>query len=249
MTDPLAVLLATTVATAILHTLIPDHWLPFVLVARSEGWPMRRTLALTAGSAALHVVVSLGLGFATQALGRGAEAAVGIGESIEHVAAALLILFGVLYAGWFLLRGGHHHSFGIHPHHEPGDAHSHGTPHPHDLTGHPPEGGGAKRSEVNPAHRAGLQSGLALAAIVGFNPCVLIVPYIYLAGSMGATALATVALSFALSTVLCMVGVVILGLKGTARLESRFLIRYGEALSGGLIALTGLLVLLLHVGD
>lgn len=249
MTDPLAVLVATTVTTAILHTLIPDHWLPFILVARSEGWSMRRTLALTVGSAALHVVVSLGLGFAAQALGRGAEAAVGIGERIEHFSAVFLILFGVLYAGWFLLRGGHHHSFGIHPHHEPGDEHSHGTPHPHDLAGHASGGGGAARSGTNPARRAGLQSGFALAAIVGFNPCVLIVPYIYLAGSMGASALASVSLSFALSTVLCTVGVVILGLKGTARLESRFLIRYGEALSGGLIALTGLLVLLLHLGD
>jgi len=31
-------LLATAAATAAFHTLIPDHWLPFVLVGRARRW-------------------------------------------------------------------------------------------------------------------------------------------------------------------------------------------------------------------
>jgi hypothetical protein len=42
-----------------------------------------------------------------------------------------------------------------------------------------------------------------------------------------------------------MVGAVLIGHRGTARLTSPFLTRYGEALSGGLIALTGLAVMLI----
>jgi len=38
--------------------------------------------------------------------------------------------------------------------------------------------------------------------------------------------------------------VTLLGLKGTARFESPFLMRYGEFVSGCLIALTGLVVML-----
>ncbi len=247
MTETLGILVGTTVATAALHTLIPDHWLPFVLVARSEGWDARKTATLTAAAAALHVAVSIALGLSAHFLARGAEAAAGIGESIERLSAALLALFGLLYAGWFLIRGGHQHSFGMHPHHRPDPHHGVGSPHPHDLTpGGPaaaaPGGAGGERRSPSSAPEGGRGRALALAAIVGFNPCVLVIPYIYLAGTMGIAALILVGVSFAVSTVACMVGVALLGLRGTARLESPFLIRYGEAVSGGLIAVTGLVV-------
>jgi hypothetical protein len=246
--ETLGVLVATTVATAVLHTLIPDHWLPFVLVARSEGWGARRTAAITGGAAVLHVVVSLSLGIAAHYLARGAEAAAGVGESIETVSAYLLTGFGLIYAGWFLVRGGHQHSFGMHPHHAPEQAHLPGRLHPHALesSGWQVSRSAAGRAGVaGPGTAKGRRSrALALAAIVGFNPCVLVIPYIYLAGTMGLRALVLVALSFAASTVGCMVTVVLLGLRGTARLESPFLMRYGEAVSGGLIAATGLLLIL-----
>ncbi len=79
---------------------------------------------------------------------------------------------------------------------------------------------------------------------MGFNPCVLVVPYIHLAGTMGPRPLALVSGAFAVGTVASMVGVALLGLRGTARLESPFLIRWGEVLSGALIVATGLLVYL-----
>src|SRR5262249_47224433 len=42
-----AAIFATTAnATAALHALIPDHWLPFVLLSRSRNWSLAKTLAL-----------------------------------------------------------------------------------------------------------------------------------------------------------------------------------------------------------
>jgi ABC-type nickel/cobalt efflux system permease component RcnA len=238
VTQPLGVLVVTTVTTAALHTLIPDHWLPFVLVARSQGWSARRTAALTTASAALHVVVSVGLGVAAHLLGRGAEAAVGVGESLSKLSAGLLVLFGAAYALWFLGRGGHQHSFGMHPHHGAETVHPPATPHPHDLAeaaaAPPPAGRDRRRGRLG---------GASLAVIVGFNPCILVIPYVYMAGTMGTGSLLLVGAAFAGATVTCMVGVALLGLKGTARLESPFLTRYGEAVSGVLIALTGLVVM------
>ncbi len=105
-------------------------------------------------------------------------------------------------------------------------------------------GGEHARSHAAVAGGRGTLSGIALAGLVGFNPCVLLIPYIYVAGSMGAAALVAVAVSFAVSTVACMVGVVLIGLRGTARLESPFLTKYGEVISGTLIAVTGLIVML-----
>lgn len=220
-------LVLTTVATAVVHTLIPDHWLPFVLVSRAERWTVRRTVTLTASSALLHVAISIALGLIVVLAGRGAEAAVlGLGEQLEALSGWMLLLFGCLYMLWFLLRGGHVHSFGIHPHHSAEDTEPAGDP--------------WLRSRELP--------GYSLAFIVGFNPCILVIPCVYGAAGMGTLTLVAVAIAFAVTTIASMVGVTLLGLRGTRRLTSPFLTRYGEALSGGLIALTGLAILLAELG-
>jgi hypothetical protein len=71
-----------------------------------------------------------------------------------------------------------------------------------------------------------------------------VIPCLYGAAQMSTLTLMAVALAFAVSTIGSMVAVTLLGLKGTARLTSPFLTRYGEAFSGALIALVGLAVLL-----
>ncbi len=223
MTEAGLALVATTIITAVVHTLIPDHWLPFVVVSRSEGWSDRKTGAMTAASGALHVTISIALGLAVLLAGRGAEAAVeSIGHLLETTSAWLLICFGGVYMTWFLVRGGHVHSFGIHPHHRPEDP-------------DPPPATGGRLKDLG---------GYTLAFVVGFNPCILIIPCIYTAAQMSPVVLATVAISFAASTVVSMVAVTLVARRGTLRLTSPFLTRYGEALSGGLILLTGAALLL-----
>lgn len=223
MTQAGLALVLTTILTAVVHTLIPDHWLPFVLVSRAERWTVKRTVTLTAVSAMMHVVVSIALGLVIVLAGRGAELAVtGLAERLESLSGWLLVVFGVGYMSWFLFRGGHVHSFGVHPHHNPTDA-------------EPP---------TAEAPRLRALSGYALTFIVGFNPCILVIPCIYGAARLGPLTLAAVALAFGLSTVISMVVVTLAGLHGTSRLTSPFLTRYGEAFSGALIALTGLVVLL-----
>ena len=226
MTQAGLALVVTTIVTAVVHTLIPDHWLPFVLVSRAGRWTVRRTVILTAGSAALHVVVSISLGLLLVIAGLGAEkAVVGLAERLESASGWLLVGFGLAYMIWFLARGGHVHSFGIHPHHTAGEP--------------PPDTGDVGRKHL---------TGVTLALIVGFNPCILVLPCVYGAAQLDALTLLAVALAFSVSTIGTMVAVTLLGLHGTSRLTSPFLTRYGEAFSGGLIALTGLLVLLAEFG-
>ena len=244
-------LVLTTVVTAVVHTLIPDHWLPFVLVSRAEGWSVRRTISMTMLSALLHVSLSSALGLVIVGAGLGAEKAVlGLGEALESITGWMLVVFGVAYMLWFLARGGHSHSFGMHPHHRPTD------PDPPDEEPHEPHGiaGGHAGHAAHAGHaglarpevraRRGRFSGYALTFIVGFNPCILVIPCLYGAAQMSALTLAGVAVAFAVSTVGSMVAVTMLGLKGTARLTSPFLTRYGEAFSGALIALVGAAVLI-----
>ena len=222
MTEAGLALVVTTVLTAVVHTLIPDHWLPFVLVSRAERWTVRRTVLLTVISATLHVSLSIALGLTAVLAGRGAERAVqGLGERLEVLTGWMLVLFGLSYMGWFLVRGGHVHSFGIHPHHRPED------PEP----------------ELRRVRLKDL-SGYALTFIVGFNPCILVIPCMLYAAQMSGLTLLAVAVAFAVSTIASMVVVTLLGLKGTSRLTSPFLTRYGEAFSGGLIAAVGIAVLI-----
>ena len=119
-------------------------------------------------------------------------------------------------------KDGHVHSFGIHPHHNPQDP-------------EPPRTLGVRLKDL---------SGYTLTFVVGFNPCILVIPCIYGAAQINGLTLLAVTLAFAVSTVVSMVAVTMLGRRGTLRLTSPFLTRYGEALSGGIIALTGIVLLL-----
>ena len=75
-------LLTTAATTALLHTLIPDHWLPFVLIGRARGWSVS-TVAFVSGLAGvIHVGLSVLLGIAAVWIGLTAMEAVG--ETLER---------------------------------------------------------------------------------------------------------------------------------------------------------------------
>jgi putative Mn2+ efflux pump MntP len=105
--DRMSVALVSTFTLALLHTLIPSHWLCFVLVGRAQGWPRAKTLSITAIAGVIHVVANVTLGAALAALGRT------LLEHQEHllerVSAVILIGLGAVYLGTHLLHAGHHH--------------------------------------------------------------------------------------------------------------------------------------------
>ena len=112
-------LAAVTVGS--LHTLAPDHWVPFAALARSRGWSAGRTLRITLWLRGFgHVTVSALLGLAGLFFGlRMAEA---FGRRMEGIAGVLLIGFGLAYAIWGLRRAagrklhGHAHAHYDHVH-------------------------------------------------------------------------------------------------------------------------------------
>jgi putative Mn2+ efflux pump MntP len=104
----LSVMLVSTFTIALLHTLIPSHWLCFVLVGKAQGWGRRKTLGVTAAAGAVHVVSTVTLGIALAALGRT------ILEShhedlLERISAVILIGLGAIYLATHLFHAGHHH--------------------------------------------------------------------------------------------------------------------------------------------
>ncbi len=234
--DRASLLWMTAVATAAFHTLIPDHWLPFVLVGRARSWSAATTAAISGLSALVHTALSAGLGVLALSVGLGTAHA--LGRRLEDASAVLLVAFGVAYAAWAWRKGGHFHPGGRHLHREP----------------EPPECDGAE-GPVHPDHlhyhadeawiegRAG-RGAFYLALIVGANPCVLILPLVLAAAERGAAAVAVVTAAYSATTVALMVGLSVIGVAGSRRIPVPGAARYMEAASGLLIAAVGALFLL-----
>lgn len=228
------VLIFSSLSTAIFHTLIPDHWLPFVLIGRAREWSVKKTAMISGFSAFLHVSLSLVLGLSAVLIGLGTARA--IGETLEKVGGILLILFGLFYALWSYRKGGHFHIGGR-------------RIHKHEISENEKR---PESSETSKTHwhldegiiRKGLDKGdLYLALIIGLNPCVLIFPIMFSSVSYGLLITTLVALVYFLATSLTMVGLTVLGLKWTKNIRMRFLSKYGEILSGLLIFVIGIVFL------
>ncbi|MBI2899277.1 MAG: hypothetical protein HYY17_03780 [Planctomycetes bacterium] len=99
------VTLFSTFTVALLHTLIPSHWLCFVAVGKAQQWRLRKTLAVSAAAGALHVATTVALGIAIILVGRRFLD----GERLEKASGAILIGLGAFYLILHALRAGHHH--------------------------------------------------------------------------------------------------------------------------------------------
>lgn len=137
---PALMLLAAVIAVGILHTMVPDHWVPITALARQHGWSRAETARAAAQAGFGHVVSTLIIGAVIWLLGIAtAQRFSGIVDTLSSVA---LIGFG----GWFVIAGlrelhhaggGHHHGVGRghghdhHHHHDHGHDHDHEHGHDH----------------------------------------------------------------------------------------------------------------------
>jgi hypothetical protein len=105
----LSALVAGAATVGCLHTLAPDHWMPFAALGRANGWATGRVLRTTMICGLGHVTVSAILSLL--AAYAGLEAFERIGSRLAEQATFLLIVFGALYLIWGLWRSfsGHHH--------------------------------------------------------------------------------------------------------------------------------------------
>jgi len=97
-------LVAGTFILALVHALIPNHWLPLVAVARAEKWKVREVNSITFISATAHVLGTVALGLILGMIGK--ELAEQYGHAINVAASILLIIFGLIY---YTVNLPHHH--------------------------------------------------------------------------------------------------------------------------------------------
>ncbi|MFN3422081.1 MAG: hypothetical protein ACK40X_10205 [Armatimonadota bacterium] len=63
--------LGAGIGTAVVHALLPNHWLPFVAAARFHRWSSSQVLYFTLLVALAHAIVTIGLGVVVGLLGEG----------------------------------------------------------------------------------------------------------------------------------------------------------------------------------
>jgi len=229
MSRELAILLGTAISLGAIHTLMgPDHYVPFVAMARIGRWSAAKTAWITALCGIGHILSSVGLAFAGVALGVAVTRLKAIESARGEIAAWLLIVFGFTYFVWGLhraIRGKAHH----HDHlHEDGDGHAH----EHDHTG--------EHTHVHSHMSAEKMTPWILFTIFVFGPCEVLIPLIMCtAARQPMSSVALVAGVFGISTISTMLAVVMTSYFGLSRVRLGGLERYSYALAGLVVFLCG----------
>lgn len=213
-------LVLTSMAVGAVHTMAPDHWVPFAALARSERWTAVRTATVTALCGLGHVTVSVALGLAAALFGL--EVVERFGRRLEGLGGVFLIAFGVIYALWGLHRAVWSR-WHVHPH-------SHVHWHTHGREPHVHVG----ERRLTP---------WALFVLFSADPCVAVIPLMFAVAPLGAIRTAAVVIAYELATIATMIALVLPARAAAAKaIAGGWADRYGHAIAGGLIALIGVVV-------
>ncbi len=102
-------IILSAIGIGFLHSLAPDHWLPFASIAKAQGWSRRKLLGVSLLAGMAHVGSSIILGALGIFLGLGLAGLEGAESFRGNIAGFLLIGFGVAYAVWGLKHIRHNH--------------------------------------------------------------------------------------------------------------------------------------------
>ena len=234
MSPELCALLVAAAGIGLVHTLIgPDHYVPFIAMAKARGWSHVKTLWITLVCGVGHVASSVVLGSIGIAAGISLKW-LELTESVRgDIAAWLLTSFGLVYLVWGLRRAFrgkthvHRHAHPLGGEHEHQHSHQAGHAHPHE------------KANKNIA-------AWVLFTIFLFGPCEPLIPILmYPAAAESFWAVALVAGVFSVASIGTMVGVVLASTFGLRFVPMQRIQRYGHAIGGALIFLCGVAI---HLG-
>ena len=240
MSSEIYILSLTAASIAFMHTLFgPDHYLPFVVLARARKWSKARTVWMTILCGIGHVGSSVLIGFIGISAGI-ALSKLNYFESVRaNIAGWLFIGFGLLYALWGLRRAindkphthAHYHLNGnkhVHEH-----THSSGHTHVHE------QDGGANSDKIEYKSL----TPWVLFVIFVFGPCEPLIPLVMFPAMrhnlMGVVTVTTV---FSLVTILTMLLAVLLLSSGLQLVKLEKLEKLSHALAGSAIFFSGVAI-------
>jgi len=235
MSAALWTLLISAASIGFIHTLIgPDHYIPFIAMAKARSWSIRKTFWVTVFCGVGHVLSSVAIGLIGIAAGIALKSLEETESARGDIAAWLLTAFGLLYMLWGVrqaIRNRPHTHKHLHADEGPHEhTHTHQADHLHVYA---PE----KPKSITP---------WILFTIFLFGPCEPLIPLLmFPAAAESLWGVTLVTLVFAVATIGTMTTIVMLSTRGLQLVKFQFMERYTHAMAGAIILMCGVAI---HLG-
>jgi hypothetical protein len=256
-------LLALGAATVgIIHSILPDHWVPLAVVARTQHWSLVRLARVTSLAAAGHVLTSVALGGVVALIGLQFQKQVETQQG--HIVGGVLVITGVGFLIWGLTGHGHPYEHGSeheeandqpHQHeHESGvativaDSHVHEHEHAHAGVRHSHRHNHdafieAQASRIaEHSSRGTLISTLAAIAVpfgVAASPDLTFLPFGIAASAYGGGAVGAVLGVFAAVTMATFVGLTVVAAAVGYQMRGEWLEDHANTITSGVLIAIG----------
>jgi len=218
-------LLGAAAVVAILHSILPDHWVPLAVVGRTQRWSLFRVARVSALASAGHVVASVVLAGIIAAIGLQFQRQLETQQG--HIVGAVLILTGVGFLIWGLT--GHSHD------HDHGHSHDHETAHAHEEN-HTQTGHAAPPRQQTLARRL---AAIAVPFGVAASPDLTILPVALAASAVGRGAVVGVIVVFALLTMATFIGLTVLATLAGYQIKGEWLERHANTITAVVLIAIG----------
>ncbi len=218
MGHELQLLITAAITIACLHTVMgPDHYLPFIAIAKARGWRFSKTLLWVIVCGCGHVWSSVLLGLGGAALGWSLTKVKWFENVRGGIAGWALLIFGLLYGIWGLIRA---YKNIPHKHFDTYDdgtiyvyEHQHGAAIP-----------SSERHKVTP---------WVMFIIFLLGPCEPMIPLLFFpAAKSSLNGMIILIVVYTFFTLLTMITMVIIGYIGLRFLKTEKLERYMHAMGG-----------------
>ena len=225
MTSELLTLLLSTIAISCLHTAAgPDHYLPFIVLSRSQKWSVPKTIAITVVCGFGHILSSVAVGLVGVILGWQLSNLEWFEGHRGNIAAWCLLGFGIiyfLYGLWRASKSKLHKHFDVMNEEVYVYEHSHGNSDTH-----------KNRVKVTP---------YVLFAIFIMGPTGPLLPLLFYSGTQRSYfEIVVLIIVFALCKILTMLTMVLLGLYAYSFYNTDKLEKYVHAIGGLVISICGI---------
>ena len=220
MDNQLLALMITAAGLGFVHTLLgPDHYIPFIALAKAGKWTIKKTSVITGICGLGHIASSFFIGILVIKLSHSFTGLQTFESFRNNVAGWLLISFGMVYMIWGIKKIFREKN--------------------KNRITEVLQNDSSKRD----TNRSGNHDLLAwtLFVIFIFGPCEPLIPLImFPSANINLMALIMVAAVFGLTTILTMLIVVILTVYGINKITTPFTGIYNNALAGMLILICGI---------
>jgi nickel/cobalt exporter len=239
-------LLIAAGSVGFLHSILPDHWVPLAVIARTQRWSIARTAQTSLLASAGHVLTSIILGGIIALVGLQFRSTFETQQG--HIVGIILVLTGIGFAIWGLTeRSGHHH----HSH-----DHDHDAVHPHhDVLEHIEEESleHLRKDVVHDHHEvptgtpldqslARRLAGIAVPFGAAASPDLTILPIFLAASAVGVGTVAGVLTAFSAVTLATFVGLTVAATLAGYQVKGEWLEKHGNLITAVVLLAIGVAV-------